>query len=340
MTEQVSSRRDVLKTIGLAGAAALPIGGLLAQATKQAAKRGRIDVHHHMMPPFQAGGNRNWTPEVSLEIMDKYGVDTAILSATMAPCCGVADLLYAGDQAANALARQYNEFGAKLMGDHPKQFGFMASLPLMDQDATLKEIEYAFDTLKADAVSLFSNTGEKWLGDPMFVPTFRELNRRKAIVFIHPSVAKCCRNLIPNVGTGVVEFDFDTTRTVVSLLYSGRLSQNPDVRFIINHSGAAIPTLAGRIRDELRGPDAKQVAPQGAFYELRKLYFECAHATFPMPIAAARSFAPSTQLLFGTDFPIWPYETTVSLIPDLKLPADVQIALDRGNAERLFPKYA
>jgi predicted TIM-barrel fold metal-dependent hydrolase len=103
--------------------------------------------------------------------------------------------------------------------------------------------------------------------------------------------------------------------------------------------GAAIPTL-GRIRDELRGPDAKQVAPNGAFYELRKLYFECAHATFPMPIAAARSFAPTSQLLFGTDFPIWPYETTVSLIPDLKLPADVQVALDRGNAERLFPKYA
>ena len=98
--------------------------------------------------------------------------------------------------------------------------------------------------------------------------------------------------------------------------------------------------MAGRIRDELRGPNAKQLAPKGAYYELQKLYFECAHATYPMPIAAARSFAPATQLLFGTDFPIWPYETTLNPIPDLKLPPDVQAALDRGNAARLFPKYA
>jgi predicted TIM-barrel fold metal-dependent hydrolase len=318
------------------------VGHLLGQAAKNAGggKRGRIDVHHHMMPPFQEGGNRNWTPQVSLDVMGKFDVESAILSATMAPCCGEADLLYAGNKDANDLARRFNEFGAKIVSDHPKQFGFMASLPLMDQDGTLKEIEYAFDTLKADGISLFSNTGEKWLGDPMFIPTFQELNRRKAVVFIHPSVAKCCRTLVPGVGTGVVEFDFDTTRTVVSLLYSGRLSQVPDVRFIINHSGAAIPTLAGRIKDELRDPGAKDRVPKGAFYELQKLYFECAHATYQMPIASVRSFAPPTQLLFGTDFPIWPYETTANLIPDLKLPPDVTQALDRGNAERLFPRYA
>jgi predicted TIM-barrel fold metal-dependent hydrolase len=270
--------------------------------------------------------------------MDKFGVDVAILSTTMAPCCGVADLLYEGTPKANALARRYNEYGAKVASDYPKRFGFLGTLPLMDVDATLKEIEYAFDVLKADGVGMFSNTGEKWLGDPMFEPIFRELNRRKAVVFIHPSVAKCCRTLIPGVGTGVVEFDFDTTRTVVSLLYSGRLSQNPDVRFIINHSGAAVPTLAGRIKDELRG-DPKHVAPNGAFAELTKLYYECAHATYPAPIAATTTFAPTSQMLFGTDFPIWPYETTVNLIPALKLSPEMQQALDRGNAERLFPRW-
>jgi predicted TIM-barrel fold metal-dependent hydrolase len=334
------SRRDLLKTLGVAGAAAaVPVGGLIAQATRDASsKRGRIDVHHHMLPPFQDGGNRNWTPQVSLDAMDKFGVDTAILSVTMAPCCGVADLLYAGDEKANALARRYNEFGAKVVSDHPKRFGFMMALPLMDTDATLKEIEYAFDVLKADGVGVFSNTGEKWLGDPQFMPIFQELNRRKAVIFIHPSVAKCCRTLIPGVGTGVVEFDFDTTRTVVSLLYSGRLSQNPDIRFIINHSGAAVPTLAGRIKDELRG-DPKHVAPNGAFAELTKLYYECAHATYPAPIAATTTFASTSQLLFGTDFPIWPYETTVSLIPALKLSPETTYALDRGNAERLFPRW-
>ena len=117
-----------------------------------------------------------------------------------------------------------------------------------------------------------------------------------------------------------------------------RLSQNPDVRFIINHSGAAVPTLAGRIKDELRG-DPKHVAPNGAFAELTKLYYECAHATYPAPIAATTTFAPTSQLLFGTDFPIWSYETTVNLIPALKLSPELQHALDRGNAERLFPRW-
>src|SRR4051794_16224588 len=139
--------RRAFLALGAAGAAALPVGRLLGQAAKNAGggKRGRIDVHHHMMPPFQEGGNRNWTPQVSLDVMGKFGVEAAILSATMAPCCGEADLLYAGNKDANDLARRFNEFGAKIVSDHPKQFGFMASLPLMDQDGTVKEIEYAIN---------------------------------------------------------------------------------------------------------------------------------------------------------------------------------------------------
>jgi predicted TIM-barrel fold metal-dependent hydrolase len=170
----------------------------------------------------------------------------------------------------------------------------------------------------------------------------QELSRRKAIVFIHPSVAKCCRGLVPGVGDTTVEFDFDTTRTIGSLLYNGVLAQMPDIRFIVNHSGAAVPVLAGRMKDQVRGDQGKVIpgGPAGAWDELRKLYFECAHATFPAPIAAVTRFAPTTQLLFGTDFPVWPYETTASLIPDLKLPAAVQHAMDRGNAERLFPRLA
>jgi predicted TIM-barrel fold metal-dependent hydrolase len=233
---------------------------------------------------------------------------------------------------------------------NPKRFGLFASLPAKSVDATMKEIEYAFDTLKCDGVSLFTNTGDKWWGDPMFLPMFDELNRRKSPVFFHPTVANCCHNLA-GVGDGVVEFDFDTTRTVVSLLFNGVLSRCQDIKWIINHSGAAIPTLAGRIKDRVPeagstkngkfNPDAGTSAkvPKGAYYELKRLYFECAHATYPMPMASVRAFAPTTQLLFGTDYPIEPTESTVQQFPNLKLPADVQHALDRGNAERLWPRF-
>lgn len=341
-----TTRRDLLKTLAAAsGATLLPLGELIAQTKK--GKRGRIDVHHHMLPSFQPNMTaRNYTPQVSLDQMDKFGTEQAILSLTIA-----ADYIYDGTDKSIKFARQANEYGAKAMQDHPKRLGFFAALPAKSVDATMKEIEYAFDTLKCDGVALFTNTGDKWWGDPMFQPMFDELNRRKSAVFFHPTVANCCHNLA-GVGDGVVEFDFDTTRTIVSLLFNGTLTRCPDIKWIINHSGAAIPTLAGRIKDRVPGagstkdgkfnPDAgtNDKLPKGAYYELKRLYFECAHASYPMPIAAMRAFAPPTQFLFGTDYPIEPMESTVQQFPILKLPSDVQHALDRGNAERLWPKFA
>jgi predicted TIM-barrel fold metal-dependent hydrolase len=99
--------------------------------------------------------------------------------------------------------------------------------------------------------------------------------------------------------------------------------------------------MAGSTKDGKYNPDAgtSPKIPQGAFYELKRLYFECAHASYAMPMAALRAFAPASQLLFGTDYPIEPTESTVYNLPPLKLPGDVQHALDRGNAERLWPKF-
>jgi predicted TIM-barrel fold metal-dependent hydrolase len=342
-----ATRRDMLKkSMALGATAFLPLSELIAQAKKGFRGRGRVDVHHHMLPPFQPNmTTRNYTPQVSLDAMDKFGVESAVLSLTIA-----AEYLYDGTEKSIKFAREANEYGAKAMQANPKRLGFFATLPAKSVDASLKEIEYAFDTLKCDGVALFTNTGDKWWGDPMFLPIFDELNRRKSAVFFHPTVANCCHNLA-GVGDGVVEFDFDTTRTVVSLLFNGVLSRCQDIKWILNHSGAAIPALAGRIKDRVPGAgsntDGKSTptegksakTPNGAYYELKRLYFECAHATYPMPIAALRAFAPPTQYLFGTDFPIEPMETTVVQFPNLKLPADVQHAMDRGNAERLWPKF-
>jgi predicted TIM-barrel fold metal-dependent hydrolase len=341
------SRRDVLRTF----AGIIP-ARLVAQGNKRSG-RGRIDVHHHMLPPFQPNmAARKYTPQTSLDAMDKFGTESAILSLTIAT-----DYLYEGTEKSIKFAREANEYGARAAQMHPKRLGFFAALPAKSIDASLKEIEYAFDTLKCDGVALFSNTGDKWWGDPVFLPIFDELNRRKSAVFFHPTVANCCHNMA-GLGDGVVEFDFDTTRAIVSLLYNGVLSRCQDIKWIVNHSGATIPVLAGRIKDRVPGGstfgagasgdgtynanpkrDYTPKTPNGVYYELKRLYFECAHATYPMPIAALRSFAPVTQYLFGTDFPIEPIETTVEQIPGLKLPADVQHALDRGNAERLWPKF-
>lgn len=348
------SRRAILASFA-ATAAMLPARRILAQANQKStssANRRRIDVHHHMLPPvidlwknprsfpnYPVGFN--WSPEVSLEAMDKYGTETAVLSVTgLGP--SYADLYYDGTDRARGLVRQMNEFGAKAMSDHPKRFGFFACLPVPNQDAALKEIEYAFDTLKADGVMFFSSIGDQHPGDPVFLPVFEELNRRKAVVFFHPTVPHCCRNATAGVPDTTAEFDFDTTRAILSLLFNGVIARCPDIRFIVNHSGAAVPVLSGRIKDIARGDRAKFIpgGSAGALDEMRKLYFECAHATYAAPIAAVTKFAPPTQLLFGTDFPVWPYTTTIDPFNETEpeLPADVQHAMDRGNAERLFPR--
>jgi predicted TIM-barrel fold metal-dependent hydrolase len=341
------SRRDLLTALAATGAVVLPSVQLTAQEKKKKVANGRrIDAHHHMLPPFQPNMTaRKYTPQTSLDEMDRFGTESAVFSLTVA-----AEYLYDGTDKAIKFAREANEYGAKAMQANPKRFGFFASLPAKSVDATMKEIEYAFDTLKCDGVSLFTNTGDKWWGDPMFQPMFDELNRRKSAIFFHPTVANCCHNLA-GVGDGVVEFDFDTTRTVVSLLFNGTLARCQGIKWIINHSGAPIPALAGRIKDRVPGagstkdgkfnPEAgtSDKVPKGAWYELKRLYYECAHATYAMPIAALREFAPPTQFLFGTDYPIEPTESTVYNLADRKLPAAVEHALDRGNAERLWPKF-
>lgn len=182
-----ASRRDVLKAFGAIGAAAaLPVGAVLGQS---GANPRRIDVHHHHRPPIpgagrgggKKGGPAPWTPDTSLEQMDKYGIEVSLVSLTQQ-----ADLLYDGTEKGRDFARSVNDFGGKMMRDYPKRFGLLASLPLPQVDATLKEIEYAFDTLHADGVGVYTSIGDKYLGDPSIAPIFEELNRRKAKIFIHP----------------------------------------------------------------------------------------------------------------------------------------------------------
>jgi len=332
------SRRDLMRAL-IAGAAAIALPGGVMKAQ---AKRGRIDVHHHMMPPFvDLWTPRKWSPQVSLETMDKFNTETSILSVTgLTPL--YADLFYDSSERAKKLIRQMNDYGAKVASDNPRRFGFFAALPFPDVDACIKEIAYAYDTLKCDGVMMFTDTGDKWPGDPLYRPVFDELNRRKAVLFFHPSVPKCCRGLIPGTGDTTLEFDFDTTRAITSLLNNGVLAQCPDIRIIVNHAGAALPALSGRIKDQVRNKQGALIpgGSAGALEELRKLYFEVAHATFGPPLAAMMKLAPSTQYLWGTDFPVWPYETTVGPLYDTPMPADVEYALNRGNATRLFPKFA
>ena len=207
-----------------------------------------------------------WSPAHSIEAMDASGIATAVTSLSTP---GV----FQGDvQDARRLARACNEYAAGMARTYPGRLGFWATLPMPDVEGSLNEIAYAMDVLKADGIGFLSDYGDKWLGDPAFAAVFAELQRRKAIVFVHPSVANCCRTLLPGVPPAVAEFVLDTTRTIVSLLFNGTFTRSPDVRFIFAQAGGTMPMISDRIAHNVK-PELAATMPLGPLGELKKLYF-------------------------------------------------------------------
>jgi predicted TIM-barrel fold metal-dependent hydrolase len=340
------SRREFLATAVAFGAGTmLAAPAVLAQAPI-APKL--IDVHHHIVPPFwfdevkdrisAQGGGRiiptwyGWSPQKAVEAMDRNGVQTAIISMT------TPGIFFGDVPQGRRLSRAFNDYAMQIVKDHPGRFGLFATLPLPDTEGSLKEIEYAFDVLKVDGIGLMTSYGDKWLGDPAFTPVLAELNRRKAVVYVHPSSPLCCTSLMSYVPPFFSEFQQDTTRTILSLIFSGSISRLPDIRFIFSHAGGTLPMVAGRIEHYSTLPSFKDKVPNGFDYELKRLYYEIANSAYKPSIAAITNMVPTSQIMFGTDFPLVAIDDTANGLRSLGLPpGDVQ-AIARGNAIGLFPR--
>lgn len=332
-----SSRRDFLA--GVLGAAALTSLQAVAQgpgATK--AKRNRIDVHHHYLPPqaarkiFRDGtAPPKWTAELSLEQLDMNGVATAMVSIVQPGVwTGKAD-------DSRSLCRDCNDYGAQLVKDHPGRFGLFAPLPLPDTEGSLREIEYVFDTLKADGIGLVTQYDGKYPGDPSFAPVFEELNRRQAIVYFHPTNPQCCVGLVKGVTPATIEFATDTTRTIASLLFSGTAAKFPNIRFIFSHGGGTAPFLVGRF-EQLAKDRKDPFMPGGATPELRKFYYEVAQANHPGALDALLRMAPISQVLFGSDYPFRQISDVVEGVAQYNFTKAQRQAIERDNAVRLMPR--
>ena len=268
------SRRQFLAG-GTALAASAAVSGFAPQAFAQA-KPHRIDVHHHIAPPSWLNamdiiGRTNpplahWSVQKTLDDMDKGGVATSITSPT-AP--QVATL---GVPVAIKLARESNEFAKRMESDHKGRFGTFAMLPMPHIDATLKEIEYAFDTLKVDGVGIMTNYGDKWLGYSYFDPVWAELNRRKATIYTHPGDANCCVNLVQGMPSSAIEWGTDTTRSIANLIFSGSSQKYPDINWIFSHGGGALTSFSERFLLQLpAGALPRQVHPRAGSGATRPL---------------------------------------------------------------------
>jgi predicted TIM-barrel fold metal-dependent hydrolase len=279
-------------------------------------------------------GQVAWSRAKTIEDMDKNGIRTAIQSVASTP--GLWFDLPAPEAA--RIARVCNDYAAETIRDYPSRFGLFATLSMLDVDTTLKEIEYVFDTLKADGVGLQTNYGDKWLGHAMYKPIFDELNRRKAVVYVHPLVAACCGNLSVGTFPAVIEVPHDTTRTVTSLLLSGGFARWRDIKWLFSHAGGTIPMMAGRINAFYSArPNLKEFAPEGIEGELRRLHYDTANATFPPNMAALLKLVPVSQVTYGTDYPYFGMGQMTNLKNTGLSDADLN-AIGSGNAIRLLPR--
>jgi predicted TIM-barrel fold metal-dependent hydrolase len=310
-----------------------------------------IDVHHHMIPPPYLKYNRraiisgadvdptpvlSWSASSMIEAMDLNGIAVAMLSMSSP---GISMLGGTRDQV-RKLARACNEYAASLRRTHPGRLGHFAAVPMPDVAGALTETTYALDVLKSDGIELYTNYRGNYLGEPSFKPLFAELNRRKAVVFVHPTQPRCCTEL-PQIEPSVLEFYFDTTRAIASLLYNGTLAANPDIRFIFAQAGGALPALAQRMIawGETHHPFGN-VNIHGVSHELQKLYFDTASSANDRAIASIMTVTSSSQIVFGSDSPYVSDSSAAAGMEALHVSGDVRAAIERGNAQRLFPRLS
>jgi predicted TIM-barrel fold metal-dependent hydrolase len=345
------SRREILGGLTAAG---LTARLSVARAEDQPPAGKRFDFHHHFfvkefekyidkVPGATAG--LDWTPAKSLDAMDKAGIGAAFLSVPI----GLGDNP-AGMRKENvAIARESNEYAARLAADHKGRFGRFARLPLPDVDATLKEIEYALDTLKADGVGILSCYGRQYPGDKAFRPVFDELNRRKAVVHVHPFDPPGVRDLQPGTRPQLIEWPTDTSRAIWSVIDDsdpkGRreslATSCPDVTFIWGHAGGTLLGLVGRFLwpNVLADLSVEAPAKNSKLYHLRRFYYDTALTANPVTMAALKAFVGASQIVCGTDFPFVPTPVTVEGLRKSGFTADELRGVERENALRFLPKW-
>jgi 6-methylsalicylate decarboxylase len=327
----------------------------------------RIDVHHHLIPPpylkeldrlgiKDSGGKAlpKWSPKDSIDVMDANYIQLAILSLSTP---GV----YFGNRAdTEKLARVCNEYAKEVCEQNPSRFGFFAVLPMPFTDAATKEAIYALDHLGAQGVILLANTDGKYLGQPEFEELMAELNKRSAIVFVHPNTPPDTDKLGLNEPAFLIEFLCDTTRAAVNLILKGVMERHSNIKWILAHSGGFLPYAAWRVALANGMPEFIRHVPHGVMHYIKQFYFDTALSPSPYSLASLKELVDPSHILFGSDFPFAPaalvnvetqtldqstvFEKATSdqfrnsnalaLFPELKIRADFSTDADKDRSIR------
>jgi predicted TIM-barrel fold metal-dependent hydrolase len=314
---------------------------------------GTIDVHAHFLPPVYREALRgagfklldggmpipDWVPEQAIALMDQIGIAGAVLSVSSPFASTIV-----GDEAPN-LCRDVNNYAAELCARYPGRFGAYAMLPVPFVEESIAEMTRALDVLKLDGIGLPTNAAGLYLGDPRLAPLLDALDERGATVFVHPTSPCCFEAIGLQLPAPMIEFPFDTTRAVVSLLYSEALSRRKRIRFIFAHGGGTLPFLASRITRIGGTPvlGQRSLPADEALGWLRRWHYDLALSGTVEQVTALRSLVDTSQIVYGTDYPFSPAiaaTMAASTFGSLPFNDEERVAVAHGNARTLFPAFA
>jgi aminocarboxymuconate-semialdehyde decarboxylase len=310
-----------------------------------------VDLHQHVMPDFYwdasnedgnaAGGITppSWSLAGAIAYLDEAEIDVAV------PSISTPGVHFGDDAAARKLARQVNEYLADIKRDRPDRFGAFAAVPLPDVEGSLDQIAYALDVLELDGVSIMTNAGGSYLGDSRFDPIFTELQRRAAVVFVHPIASPDPIAHTLGLPDTLLDYPVDTSRAIAKLHYSNTFARTPDVKYVFVHAGGTIPYLASRfaIVDEMDViPGAQE---RGAFADvLPHLYWDTASAFSDPVLHMLRSVTGLGNVVFGTDYPYPHNAISIGGLRHLQNTAELDDGERCGvlgeSAARLIPRLA
>ena len=335
------SRREAMKAVA-GGAVAVAAAGWTGFGRAKPA--GRIDIHHHWHPPpirDAFGGlslgaswpSEEWTVEGALDLMDRFGIATGVLSVRNPRT-----------RVSASLCRQVNELAARLIADHPGRFGALAFIPQFDFERAVDETVFALDELELDGVLLHPSVDNVYLGVPELDPLMAALDERNAVVLIHPTSPFYFAELSLDIAPSVMEYVFETTRAIMNLVVSGTIERYPNIRFITAHAGGAAPYIAARLNEQGERAIAgvRERAPNGILSYLKSFYFGTAQATSTFSLNALLELVDVSRVVFGTDLPISPPELINDSDDVLRnyadLSADDLVRIERDNALELLPQ--
>jgi 6-methylsalicylate decarboxylase len=315
-----------------------------------------IDTHQHPIPDYYKralasvgihGSGENpwaeWSVAAQLELMDQTGIAAAVNSIA-SPGVYFGDLGFAV-----RLARECNENSARMVADHPNRFGAFAILPLPDVAAAIRETEYALDTLKLEGVCLLTHVDGRHLGQPEEDELYAELNRRSAVVFVHPLRNQAKNMPAYSYPSGMTELVLDTTRAIHNLLWNGTFGKFPNIRWIMPHGGGTVPFLVYRMSAMNNNPRVAERLPGGTVTSaLRGLYYDVAEVCAPAPLKCLVEIADPSRITFGSDFPFSRHRNPVQDVKTViaafeafdGLNAPTRRAIESENALKLFPRLA